>query len=180
MTVINYPRHFAYLALGATAIYAVLRLRGQDALVLVLLNGFLHAAAVVCALRVAAPWPRRALFAAIAPALSFAAYCSMAILPSAAAQFVGFSLASMIGAASYWFLVRAFWIHNLTLISLLIAVSLCAAVTLLWHLTFRRSLFFAVEPLMLAIHTLCWWLAFSFSLYLSERTSAPVTQVSSA
>jgi len=57
-------------------------------------------------------------------------------------------------------------------------VGLCGAVTLLWDLTFRRSLFFAIEPLILTIHTLCWWLAFSFSLYLSERASPAVTQVS--
>ena len=111
-------------------------------------------------------------FAAIAPILSFAALRVVSLLPSAAAQFIGFCLASMIGAASYWFLVRAFWIHKLTFISLLSAVGLCSAVTLVWALTFRHSLFFAIQPLILTIHTLCWWLAFSFSLYLSERASS--------
>jgi hypothetical protein len=167
MMVINYPRHFAYLALAAIVVFAVSRL--QDPSIFMLSNGFLHAAAVICALRDAATWLRRALFAAAAPILSIGAFYVTTLLPSAAAQYVGFCLVSVVGAASYWCLVRAFWIHNLTFNSLLRAVSLCAAVTLLWDLTFRHSLFFAIKPLILTIHTLCWWLAFSFSLYLSER-----------
>jgi hypothetical protein len=167
MTVINYPRHYAYLVLGAIVVFAVVQL--QDASIFMLSNGFLHAAAVIGALRGAATWLRRALFAAIAPILSIAAFYLMSLLPSAAAHYVGFCLVSVVGAASYWCLVRAFWIHNLTLMSLLCAVGLCAAVTLLWDLTFRHSLFFAIKPLILTIHTLCWWLAFSISLYLSER-----------
>ena len=167
MTVINYPRHFAYLGLGAIVVFAVLRLQAES--IFLPLNGFLHAAAVVCALRGAASWLRRALFAATAPALSFTAFYAVTILPSAAAPSVGFCLASVIGAASYWCLVRVFWIHKLTIISFLSAVGLCAAVTLLWNLTFRHSLIFAIKPLIMTIHTLSWWLAFSFSLYLSER-----------
>jgi len=170
MTVINYPRHFAFLPFGALAVFVVLRLHNES--IFLISNGFLHAAAVVCALRGAATWLRRALFAAIAPILSFAALRVVSLLPAAAAQFIGFCLASMIGAASYWFLVRAFWIRKLTFISLLSAVGLCSAVTLVWALTFRHSLFFAIQPLILTIHTLCWWLAFSFSLYLSERASS--------
>lgn len=170
MTVINYPRHFAFLPLGAIVVFAVLRL--QDESIFLISNGFLHAAAVVCALRGAATWLRRSLFAAIAPTLSFADLYVVRLLPAATAQFIGFCLASMIGAAAYWFLVRAFWIHKLTFFSLLSAVGLCTAVTLVWALTFRHSLFFAITPLILTIHTLCWWLAFSFSLYLSERASS--------
>jgi hypothetical protein len=171
MTVVNYPRHFAYLALGAIAVFAVMRLREEDEITYLLLNGFLHAGAVVCALRGAAPWLRRALFVAIAPALSFAALYAVSLAPSLAAQFLRFCLVSVIGAASYWCLVRAFWIPKLTAFSLLSAVSLCTTVTLVWALTFRHSLFFAIKPLVLTIHTLCWWLAFSFSLFLSERAS---------
>jgi hypothetical protein len=167
MTVINYPRHFACLVFGAIVVFAVLQL--HDVSIFVLSNGFLHAVAVICALRSAASWLRRALFAAIAPILSIAAFKVMTLLPSAAAQYVGYCLVSVVGAASYWGLVRVFWIHSLRFRSLLSALSLCAAVTLLWDLTFRHSLFFAVKPLILTIHTLCWWLAFSFSLYLSER-----------
>jgi len=172
MTIINYPRHFACLALGAMVVFAVLRLRQDDELILLLLNGFLHATAVVCALRGAAAWPRRALFAAIAPALSFAALYAVTLVPSLASQFYGFCLVSVIGAGSYWCLVRAFWIHTLSAFSLLRAACLCTTVTLVWALTFRHSLFFAIKPLILTIHTLCWWLAFSFSLYLSERASS--------
>jgi hypothetical protein len=169
MTVINYPRHFAYLALGAMVVFAVVRLHNES--IFLISNGFMHAAAVVCALRGAATWRRRALFAAIAPLLSLAALNLVSLLPSTAAQFVGFWLASMIGAASYWFLVRAFWIHKLAFTSLLSAIVLCSAATLLWTMMFRHSLFFAITPLILTIHTLCWWLAFSFSLYWSERAS---------
>ena len=177
MTVINYPRHFGYLALGAIVVFAVMRLREDDEFTYLLLNGFLHAAALVCALRCAATWLRRALFAAIAPALSFAALYVVTLVPSVASQFFGFCLVSVIGATSYWCLVRAFWIHKLTAFSLLRAVSLSTTVTLVWALTFHHSLFFAIKPLILTIHTLCWWLAFSFSLYLSERASPPVAQI---
>jgi hypothetical protein len=169
MTVINYPRHFAYLALGAILIFAAMQLRESDGFILLLLNGFLHAACVVSALRFAAPWPRRALFAALAPALSVGALHIVSIVPLAAAQIYRFCLVSVIGAASYWCLIRIFWIHKLGAFSLFSAVGLCTAVTLVWALTFRHSLFFAIEPWVLMTHTLCWWLAFSLSLYLSER-----------
>jgi len=66
MTVINYPRHFAFLPFGALAVFVVLRLHNES--IFLISNGFLHAAAVVCALRGAATWLRRALFAAIARA----------------------------------------------------------------------------------------------------------------
>ncbi len=177
MTVINYPRHFAYLALGAIALFAV-QLWLQDVSIILPLNGFLHAAAVVCAIRGAATWLRRALFAATAAILSFGSFYIVNLVPPAAAQFIGICLASMIGAASYWSVVRVFWIPRLSALSLLSAVSLCAAVSLAWDLTFRYSLFFAIKPLILTIHTLSWWLAFSFSLYLSERASAAVAKVS--
>jgi hypothetical protein len=169
MTVINYPRHFAGLALGAIAVFVVMRLH-ENELVLLLLSSFLHAVAVLCALKSEASWARRALFAASAPLLSFAALKAMAAVPSMAPQ-LAICLVSAVGACTYWCLVRVFWIRTLTLVSLFRAACLCTAVTAAWALAFRRSLFFAIEPWVLTAHTFGWWLGFSFSLYLSERAN---------
>jgi hypothetical protein len=171
MTVINYPRHFAGLALGAITVFVVMRLR-ENELVLLLMSSFVHAGAVVCALKGGASWVRRALFVASAPILSFAILKAMAAVPSIAPQ-LAICLVSAVGACAYWCLVRMFWIRTLNLVSLFRTVCLCTAVTVAWVLAFRRSLFIAIEPWVLTAHTLGWWLGFSFSLYLCERASRP-------
>jgi hypothetical protein len=175
MTTINYPRHFALLALGAILVFAS-RQRPVDISVFLVSNGFLHASALVLALKGPATWLRRAIFAAIAAGLSASVLYTAIVLPPAGYHFVGFSFASAIGAGAYWCLVRSFWLRELTTVSLLRAVVLCAAVTLAWETATDFSLSLMGDPLISTVHTLCWWLAFSFSLYLGgARRGLPST-----
>ncbi len=176
--VVFYPRHFAYLGLAAVGEFVALRLlnRWQPPFLdrfaaYFVLNGLPHGAALVMAIRAQGSWPRRVVFVAITAALSMAAYypgilLEEIILPAAVYQFIGLAFPSALGAAMYWCLVRLFWIRDLTALSLLRTVALCAAVTVIWE----KSNHFAWLPdsLHLMMHTLCWWLAFSFSLYVFE------------
>jgi hypothetical protein len=174
MAAINYPRHFVYLALAAIIEFIVLwsidrwTPRFPDVLAsLFTLNGLLHATALVLALTVPATWSRRVVFVAIAAMLSSAAPFTRVLLPSAVNQLLGLAFPSAVGAAAYWYLVRLLWIRQLTAVSLLRTVVLCTAVTVTWEKV-NHGLWYP-DPLPLMVHTLCWWLAFSFSLYLSER-----------
>lgn len=173
MTVINYPRHFAYLALGASVLFTALRL--HFSLAGLALNGTLHAAAMVLALRGSAAWLRSTVFVASAAALSYFVLYTAVFVPAAAYHYIGYCVASAFGAALYWYLVRGFWLPDLTIASLLRTVGLCAAVTLVWQTSTRSSLSL-INPWNLTVHTLCWWLAFSFSLYLSERAGTTPKQ----
>jgi hypothetical protein len=184
ISVINYPRHFAYLAAAAVVEFAALWsmerwpppfLDGVDTHFA--LNGLLHSSAVVLALTARARWSRGVVFVAITAVLSVAAYYAGTlletfVLPSAASQFIGaLAFPSAVGAAAYWWLIRLFWIPRLTALSLLRTVVLCAAVTVAWE---KLKPGWLPDSVDLMEHTLCWWLAFSLSLYVSERMGATV------
>jgi hypothetical protein len=170
MIVINYPRHFSYLALALviefTALWSIDHWLHRPVFLDSLdthfvLNGLLHGTALILALTVRASRSRRVVFVAIATVLSFAVGFAAVNI-----KFIGLAIPSAIGAAAYWYLVRLLWIHELTVTSLLRTVVLCAAVTVAWD---TLILFMYPSLLQLMLHTLCWWLAFSFSLYVSER-----------
>jgi hypothetical protein len=177
IAIVKYPRHFSYLALAAvielTSMWAMDRWNASYVEGLntgFALNGLLHSIALASALTVRASWRRRVVFVAIAGVLSLSAPYAGLVLPSAVYQLVGLAFGSVFGAVAYWYLVRLFWIHELTVLSLVRAVILCAGVTVTWN-KLAHAIWFP-NPLQLIVHTLCWWLAFSFSLYLFESADS--------
>ena len=181
MSVLVYRRHFSYLV-AAAAVLAVVESEpfgiwlGPMTLVL---YGVLHGVAVVLALHLAGAWLKRLLFVALTGSLS-------AVVPYfgvASAQGLwlsdGISLAlalavgSIGGAASYWLLVRIFWISALSAFSLLRTVGFCVVATLLAFGSsvaisgFGRA-HFLYDGLVLPV---AWWFAFSLSLFFAERVN---------
>jgi hypothetical protein len=174
MAAINYPRHFSYLALAGViefvALWSIERWQPPflDSFTAhFVLNGLFHGTALVLALNVRANRWRRVVFVAITAVLSYVAPVLGINLEDLVNLSLGPALPSAIGAAAYWYLVRLFWIRGLTALSLLRTVVLCAAVSVIWDKTHHFTWFPDLRHLM--EHTVWWWLAFSFSLYVSER-----------
>jgi hypothetical protein len=176
-SVINYPRHFSYLALVAViefvALWSIERWHPPflDSFTAhLVLNGLFHSTALVLALTVRASRSRRVAFVAFTAVLGLVVYVLGINLEDLSNLSLGPAFPSAIGAAAYWYLVRLFWIRGLTALSLLRTVVLCAAVSVTWDKA--NNLVWFPDLLHLMEHTLCWWLAFSFSLYVSERGGA--------
>jgi hypothetical protein len=181
MTIIRYPRHFACLAVAALALINVVPLSVPSWLdrftFFSALDGLLHAGAVVLALNVAASWIKRLTFAAITAVLSGGVpYFGLAFerplgLDGTAAFLAAFAIGSAGGAAAYWLLVRVFWIRSLTAASLMRTIAFCVGATLVSFAMAVLVSGFGRTPSVVGdvLPTVCWWLAFSYSLYLSER-----------
>lgn len=186
MTTIRYSLHFALLVV-ASLIYlmflnANLPLWTNRFTLCFGLIGFLHATVIVASLRdLKAVRPLLALcFIALATCLSiatpFVGMWSAAlwspfnrIEPSGS---LAFSLllvtASAIGSAGYWLLVRLFWLKNLRRSGCLRTMALCVASTLLTAFAGAMLPFKVVARNF--DYTIPWWLAFSLSLYWSQRS----------
>jgi hypothetical protein len=182
MTAIAYPRHFAFLALAAALLVAdlpvLLPLWVDRFLFFPMLYGMLHATAVVSALNAGGMWLKRVLFVILAAGLSgvvpyFGLYSAKLLgLSDSAAYFGAFALGSAGGAASYWFLIRFFWIPGLLLRSVAHTVLICVAATLISLLLAVLLTGFGRSDSLVAdvLPTVAWWLAFSLSLWLAERS----------
>lgn len=175
---INYRRHFLLLTVGAAILPFVPEIRwlatGGDVRMVSIFAavGSLHAVAVVLALRSRQRLPKQIVFVALAAALS--ALCPIAgiMLGSHLGGFGTVILgASVLGAVTYWHLVRAFWIPGLPLKSLGFVAGLCALATPLAFLLAAAVAGFGApsaegwRPIADAIPSVAWWLTFSSTVY---------------
>jgi hypothetical protein len=181
MTAVSYPRHFAFLTLATVLLLAdlpePLPVWVNRLLFFPMLYGMLHAGALVSALNANGLWLKRGLFVALAAGLSgvvpyFGLFSTKLLgLSDSAAYFGAFALGSAGGAASYWFLIRFFWIPGLPLRSVAHTVLVCVAATSISLLLavlltgFGRSASSVAD----ALPTIAWWLAFSLSLWFAEQ-----------
>lgn len=180
MAVLNYPRHFVLLV-GAAAVLA-LGLTVQSPwspvpdrlFVLFGLSGALHAVAVVLALQAEASWMSRVGFVAAATVLSIAAplgglgLATLLQLNVVITVFVALALTSALGAVSYWLLVRRLWAPFLSRGSLIMTIAACEVAMLVTALA-TNVVPIPRDPMAPVL----WWLAFSMSLYVADRRSAP-------
>jgi hypothetical protein len=181
MITLNFPRHFAYLAV-ATAVL-ILTQSGSTPLwidratFLFGLAGLLHATALAFALNMSGALPKGLLFIAITAVASanvplMGAYIVGPLHFDGALGFLAwYGVSSAFGAAAYWALVRLFWLRNLTVLSLLQTVGLCVGATFASLLTFglfthqgRNE-----SEIAQALPTIFWWLGFSLSLWIFAR-----------
>jgi hypothetical protein len=187
MTVIDYRRHFAYLALAAGALFLAhaafrkLALGFAAFAPVFALNGLLHASALVLALNSFAPIFKRVGFIGITAAISAAVPYSglyLAQILGLDGFFAAISLGSAVGATAYWLLVRAFWLRDLSRNSLALTAAICVAASLASFVGAGAVTGFGKSPFWIAdaLPTIGWWLAFSFSLYLAEGGAMTANQ----
>jgi hypothetical protein len=175
----NYRRHFLLLAcaVAVVVIMAQLDIFGTGSLLPnAAIYGALHAAALTGALNRAAPLRRKSLFILAAAALDVAALYAgilgLALLSAAALQlsaraYIAFGVCSMVGAIFYGFLIRIFWLPELTPRPILQVSSGCLLATMLVllieNLIGRSSLW---------VLAAAWWCAFSGGLWIVGRAHA--------
>lgn len=136
--------------------------------------GALHAAALTGALNRAAPLRRKSLFILAAAVLDVAALYAgilgLALLSAAALRlsvraYVAFGVCSMVGSILYGFLIRIFWLPELTPRPILQISIGCLLATMsalsIENLSGRSSLW---------VLAAAWWCAFSAGLWLVGRT----------
>ena len=164
----DYARHFVLLICTALLLAATARWRRSPGVIASFgLYGAVHSSVLVMTLRTAHTHRRKLLFIAIA------ATCSMlsvsvgfylrpfvGMLPGIGGPAVFLAFSSGLGAASYAFLIRRFWIGDLPLRAVVSLILVCIAATLMalvsgMHLKILSSLWFAVS----------WWCAFSAGLW---------------
>jgi hypothetical protein len=178
--ILNDRRHFCLLGCGSMALVVLTRLPASlvyDRFGFLLgLSGALHAIAVVLALRLTSSWLSRLGFVVAAAALSMAApFVGLTLVGLTMIDLLGLygleniflalALTSAIGAASYWLLVRGLWARFLSPRSLLVTVGSCLLATLI------ASVIIGVVPFLCDILlSMLWWLAFSASLLLADRS----------
>ena len=179
VSAINYPRHFALLAVAAVALFFIEPLSFPPWLArftfFFTLFGALHAVALVAALRAGALW-RRAAFVVVTSALSgVVPYAGIALARlvslDAVALIAAMAFGSLVGASGYWLLVRTFWFSKLNSRDGAIAVSLCVGATVSgFVLAVVLSGFGSHNSVVTdLLPTVFWWYAFSYSLWRSER-----------
>jgi hypothetical protein len=182
MQAINYRRHFAVLLVAAAflslffdaiaEIIPINRIHTYFGLI-----GSLHAVALVIALRLRASVKRRLAFVVITTVLSMGvpyagALAGLLGLKNEVGFFSMFAVASSVGAVAYWVLVRVFWLPCLTVLSSLKTVCFCVIGTLVSLLVAGIVTGSGTRPspaMPYELPTLFWWMAFSGSLYLSDR-----------
>lgn len=194
MTVIEYRRHFLGLLPAIIVTLPALLTLGDKLptgnardLFLLGIGGTLHALAVVVSLRKGvAALGRGLLFLVLATVacmvVPFVGAFAVALIPYPPsgdwkmlfALFAG----SASGAASYWLLVRGFWVRSLPGWSLILTMVLCGTATVVsfqiagrtaWSSTLPPALsHFTRSYLSDSIPTIAWWVAFSLALYIGE------------
>jgi hypothetical protein len=169
-----YPRHFSVLA-AATVILFLLghwSLLNDSLIVTFALNGALHAAALVLALRAPQTLVRKSVFVAIAAVLSvltlyvgIIGLVLLAVLPGNERLYVVLGVCSLTGAITYGSLIRLFWMRGFSSRLILAMSILCVLGTSLAF--FARTYADFLGGWWLAA---AWWFAFSGGLwYLDTR-----------
>lgn len=177
---LDYRRHFGCLFLAVGLLSLAPHFGVVDPFVTYwALVGFLHAVAVVVSLRATSPLRYRLLFIFGATVFSVATpYGGMTFANWVGAErlsqawwLLSYSAGSAIGAVSYWALVRGWFIPNLTRHSLMRTVVFCVSATLL-ALGAQELIgrFGDPDQLPLDLPTICWWTAFSTSLFLTQHS----------
>jgi hypothetical protein len=164
-----YPRHFSVLA-AATVTMLLLghwSLLNDSLIVTFALNGVLHAAALVLALRAPQSLARKSTFIAIAAVLSvLTLYVGIiglvlfAVLPGNERLYVVLGVCSLSGAITYGSLIRLFWKRNFNSRLILAMSMVCALATSLAF--FARTYADFLGGWWLAA---AWWFAFSGGLW---------------
>jgi hypothetical protein len=189
MSSINFPRHFISLLLAA-----VLLSFSFDSIASAIpvdrfhfyfgFIGLLYASAWVIALRSAQSLKRRLAFVCIATALSIGApYFAvlfgtvvnlMNVTNNDFGLFSLYGAGSAVGAFAFWMVMRAFWLRNLTFLSLVRSVGFCIVATLLSLVVAGEITGFGSHPNALSgdLPTYFWWVAFSSSLFYGEMRLA--------
>jgi hypothetical protein len=181
---LNFPRHFAYLAIAAAVLIVAQSVpapQWADGFTFYFsLVGFLHATALVSALCVSGAVAKRVLFIAITTALSanvplVGGYAASSLQRDAGVGFLSlYAFSSAFGAAAYWMLIRLFWLRGLTKRSLVQAIALCVGATFASLLAFGLVTHQGKyeSPLAQALPSIFWWFGFSASLWLFARGTA--------
>jgi hypothetical protein len=164
-----YPRHFSLLA-AATVILLLLghwSLLNDSLIVSFAINGALHAAALVFALRAPQPLLRKTAFVAIAATLSVVTlYVGIiglvlfAVLPGNERLYVVLAVCSLSGAITYASLIRLFWMRKFSSRLILAMSIVCLLATSLAF--FARTYADFLGGWWLAA---AWWFAFSGGLW---------------
>jgi hypothetical protein len=164
-----YSRHFSVLA-AATALLFLLghwNLLNDSLLVTFALNGALHAAALVLALRAPQSLARKSVFVAIAAVLSvLTLYVGIiglvlfAVLPGNERLYVVLGVCSLSGAITYGSLIRLFWMRKFSSRLILALSIVCLLATSLAFLA--RTYADSLGGWWLAA---AWWFAFSGGLW---------------
>jgi hypothetical protein len=175
----NYRRHFVLLACAVAVIVTMAQLDifGTASLLPnAAIYGALHAAALTGALNRAAPLRRKSLFILAAAVLDVAALYAgilgLALLSAAALHlsvraYIAFGVCSMAGAILYGFLIRFFWLPELTPRPILQISSGCLLATMLVLLIENLS-----GGSSLWVLAAAWWCAFSGGLWIVGRAHA--------
>ena len=184
MALLDYRKHFLWLIAAVAALLTILTLAdsilpaGMRYTAYTALYGVLHGTAVCLALYDRSSVAKQILFVGLAAIASTAAPIvggSIATLLPTDWGDVGYWLmlvfASLAGAAAYWFLLKLFWFPKLSMKSLALAVTFCAAATPVGFVIASAVTEFGASPSGFAdvIPTASWWFAFSISLYLWDR-----------
>jgi hypothetical protein len=164
-----YPRHFSLLA-AATVIVFLLghwSLLNDSLIVNFAINGALHAAALVLALRAPQRLSRKSAFVAIAAALSvltlyvgITGLVLLAVLPGNERLYVVLGVCSLSGAITYASLIRLFWMRKFSSRLILAMSMVCLLATSLAF--FARTYSDSLGGWWLAA---AWWFAFSGGLW---------------
>jgi len=167
-----YSRHFSVLA-AATVILFLLghwSLLNDSLIVTFALNGALHAAALVLALRAPQSLVRKATFVAMAAALSvltlyvgIIGLALLAALPGNERLYVVLGVCSLSGAITYASLVRLFWMRIFSSRLILAMSIVCVLATSLAFLA--RTYTDSLGAWWLAA---AWWFAFSGGLWVID------------
>jgi hypothetical protein len=169
-----YPRHFSVLAAATVTMFLLghWSLLNDSLIVTFALNGVVHAAALVLALRAPQSLARKSTFIAIAAVLSvLTLYVGIiglvlfAVLPGNERLYVVLGVCSLSGAITYGSLTRMFWMRNFSSRLILAMSILCVLATSLAFLARTYADFLGGWWLAAA-----WWFAFSGGLwYLDTR-----------
>ena len=178
----HYARHFSVLA-AATVILFLLghwSLLNDSLIATFVINGTLHAYALVLTLRSPESLARKSAFIAIAAVLSvLTLYVGIiglvlfAVLPGNERLYVVLGVCSLSGAITYGSLIRLFWMRNLSPRLILAMSALCVLTTSLAFFARTYSEFLGSWWLAAA-----WWFALSGGLwYFVTRPNTPTLAV---
>ena len=184
MSELNWTRHFLYLSLGilllACLAYSPIFGRIGDWFGYLFVAGAWHASAIVLALRQSDRRALRLLFVVLVGLWSLLVPWVGLLLagtllprdfPSGAALPIVFGLSSATGAASYWLLIRWWWLPSLSRGSVVWVVASCTLVSTLLAVS-QPPLHRLGVPDDISLDflpTVLWWFAFSGALCLSQR-----------
>jgi hypothetical protein len=185
VVIINFKRHFLYLTsvtLVLAAIAAVVEASdewarvapGDGVLLFFFVVGSLHAVSLAVASSEPRSFPKKLFFIVSAGILSIGvAFLGITVANIPYVEYLATLMASAFGGAPYWWIIRYFVIHKLGMRSLLMAVAFCVGGTLASALlgVLFSNLGNYITLLAGLLPTVCWWYAFSLSLWVSMRNN---------